>query len=348
MSKKLLVTLFVLVSCSSPSYGPADVADTVVPEVAAEVAAEVRVEVTVPPDVAEPFAWPGCPSGNDGPTLAEKAAYLDALMVSQHLADGLLRTVTLDDSGTVVARHHLPSTGLWTAMYLASQSLRYAVTGDPSAQQNAAIAVQGLHHLTTVTGVPGLYGRCYARPDFDYAYDVSTSSSWVESTVPGYEGWYWDDDVSKDTMDGIAFGYSVALEHLDDEAILETIRTDFKAFADHLVGNGLQIIDHTGLVTEHGRLYYSAMDDFPGFNALLVAGWLRPILAAVPDPALDFFYYHCLMRLGDMDDCPDIEVVDLGSYMDAIEKALSLYMDSCQTNYDHFDMVFHAIYPLLR
>ncbi len=348
MSRFFVLMAALCFACSSSTSTPADVVpvDARIDDVTKlELVTEETVEET---DVAVPFPWPTCPTGNDGPTLAEKAAYLDDLMVSQHLADGLLRTVTVDDDGNVVARHHLPSTGLWTAMYLASQSLRYAVTGDVVAQQNAGLAVQGLHDLTAVTGVSGLYGRAYARPDFTYAYEVADSPAWVASVAPGYEGWHWNNDVSKDTMDGIAFGYSVALEHLDDEAILGVVRADFKAFTDHLVGNGLQIIDHTGEVTEHGRLYYSAMDDFPGFNALLVAGWLRPIMAAVPDPDLDFFYYNCLMRQGPTDDCPDIETADLGSYMEAIEKTLALYMDSCQTNYDHFDMVLQALYPLMR
>lgn len=354
MNRWIALGCVLLFGCSNASTDPVDVstedvrgAEVVQQDVVPSEVVPLDGE-TAPDDVTAAFPWPTCPTGNDGPTLAEKAAYLDELMVSQHLADGLLRTVTVDDDGEVVARHHLPSTGLWTAMYLASQSLRYAVTGDPVAQQNAGKAVQGLHDLTAVTGSSGLYGRGYARPDFDYAHDVSASPAWVASAAPGYEGWYWNHSVSKDTMDGIAFGYSVALEHLDDEAILGTIRTDFKAFVDHLVGNGLQIIDYTGEVTEHGRLYYSAMDDFPGFNAVLVAGWLRPILAAVPDPDLDSFYYNCLMRLGPTDGCPDVDAVDLGSYMDAIEQALSLYMSSCKTNYDNIDMVFQAIYPLLR
>lgn len=348
MNRGLLAAALLFAACAGQSGAQQTSADVTRVDVGLELVTE-----TLAADVGEEtgvagFPWPGCPAGNDGPTLFEKAVYLDELMVSQHLADGLLRTVTLDDAGQVAARHHLPSTGLWTAIYLASQSLRYAVTGDPQAQVNAGLAVAGLHHLTAVTGSSGLYGRAYARPDVVYAYDVAGSPSWVPSSAPGYEGWYWNHDVSKDTMDGIAFGYSIALEHLDDEAILDVVRGDFKAFVDHLVGNGLQIIDHTGEVTEHGRLYYSAMDDFPGFNALLVAGWLRPIMAAVPDSELEYFYYNCLMRTGETDNCPEIEVVDLGSYMEAIEKALSLYMDSCQTNYDHFDMVMQAIYPLMR
>ena len=308
---------------------------------------DLRAEVP-PSDGLPGPTWSTCPEHEGGMTLAEKAAYLDALLPAQHHPDGLLRSVTLDNDGQVTALHNLPSTGLWTAMYLASQSLRYAVTGDPVAQENAGRAAEGLHHLTKVTGVPGLYGRSYVRPGFVYAGDVSASPSWHASDAPGYEGWYFNHDVSKDTMDGIMFGYGVALEHLDDPAILGTIRGDVAAFAQHLLDNGLQIIDWTGVVTEHGKMYYSALDDFPGFNALLVTSWLRTALTESGDLGLEHIYYDCLFRRGDRTDCPPFDPLDLGSYMDAIEASLAMYMSDCQTSYDHFDMVFHAIYPMLR
>ena len=293
-------------------------------------------------------AWSTCPEHMGDLTLAEKAAYLDELLPAQHHPDGLLRSVTLDEDGEVVLLHNLPSTGLWTAMYLASQSLRYAVTGDPVAQENAARAVEGLHHLTAVTGSSGLYGRSYTRPGFDYPGGTAESAAWHASDAPGYEGWFFNHDVSKDTMDGIMFGYAVALEHLDDPEVLGTIRADVAAFADHLVDNGLQIIDWHGAVTEHGKMYHSAMDDFPGFNALLVTSWLRTARSESGDAALEHIYYDCLFHRGDRTDCPPFDPLDIGSYMDSIEVSLAMYMKECQTSYDHFDMVFHAIYPMLR
>jgi len=331
----LIFTLF-MAACSSDGGGAA---------------ADVGAEAFGPAEDVGAEAlptWPACPQHAGDMTLAEKAAYLDALLPVQHLPDGLLRTVTLDDAGQVEAYHNLPSTGLWTAIYLASQSLRYAVTGEAEAQENAGRAAEGLHHLTAVTGVPGLYGRSFVKPGVDYAYDVSTSPAWHASDAPGYEGWYFDDDVSKDTMDGIMFGYAVALEHLDDPMILETMREDVAAFATHLLDNGLRIMDWHGGVTEHGRMYHSAMDDFPGFNALLVTSWLRTALSESGDPWLEHVYYDCLFRRGDRVDCPAFDPLDIGSYMDSIEVSLATYLSDCQTSYDHIDMVFHAFYPMLR
>ena len=273
-------------------------------------------------------------------------------MREKALDDGLLRSLRVDAEGNVLTRDHQPSSGLWTAMYLASQAYRYRVTGAEEALDNVRRVARGLHDLSAVTGKRGLYGRAYARPDFDYTYEVADSSAWTASSAEGYEGWYFNHDVSKDTMDGILYGYSIALELLDDEESLAIIRPDVLAFVEEFVAAGLQIIDWHGEVTEHGRLYYSAMDDYPGFNAILVASWLRTGIDASdtgdgPDPALVHFYEDCLMRQGDRSDCPVVDSLDMGSYMDVIEAALMVYRPDCDTSYDNIDMVMQAIHPLL-
>jgi hypothetical protein len=320
--------------------------------------ARTRVEVTfaesTPRDVPACAQWAGEPG-----SLAAKAAALDARVREKLLDDGLIRTVREDGEGNVLSREHLPSTGLWTAMYLASQSYRWAATRDPEALQNARTAAEGLHHLTAVTGVPGLYGRAYQRPGFAYTYDAAGRNHWVASTVPGYEGWHFNDDVSKDTMDGILFGYAAALDLLEDPDIRALITADVLAFARHLVENGLQIIDHTGVVTEHGRVFYTAVDDSFGFNALLSLSWLRTAVdafealsaterAAWDGPDLRHFYDACLLRLDDNGDCPEIDIADMGSYLEVAATMLNMYVGSCKTSYDNIDMVFHAIHPLLR
>ncbi len=342
--RALAVTLVAACLCACAGEDTAPSVDVFAADGGEDSAAEVA---------APPHAWGTCPEWGSGATpLFQKAGNLDRLVREKHLDDGLLRTVRVDAEGRVTAREHLPSSGLWTAMYLASQAYRYAVTGEQEAVDNARQAVGGLSHLTAVTGQPGLYGRAYDRPDFDYVGDVSASPAWVASPAPGYEGWYFNHDVSKDTMDGILYGYAMALELLDDEEILATVRANVRSFVEQFVADGLQIIDWHGEVTEHGRLYYSAWDDYPGFNALLVASWLRTGIAAAdegegPDRALVHFYEDCLMRLGDDGDCPQFDRMDLGSYMDAIESALFVYRPDCDTSYDNIDMVFQAIYPLL-
>ena len=59
-------------------------------------------------------------------------------------------------------QHHMEAWGIAayrTGVYLASQSLRYAVTNDPIAKQNIIRTVHALHHFLKVTGKKGFIAR---------------------------------------------------------------------------------------------------------------------------------------------------------------------------------------------
>ena len=300
--------------------------------------------------VVTPTPWPTCDSVTMEGTLADKAAEFDRIAKDWHLTgDGLLRSVYLtEDLGAVAKYEHAENTILWSGMYLASQAFRYAVTGDAGAVDNAKTVIKALRQLTEVTGSRGLYGRSMAKPGVTYNYDGVGTTSWTVSTATGYEGWSFRNDVIKDGYDGLMFGYAAALEHFDDPWIVQEVSDLLAAIADHLVGNGLKLIDTDGEVTEHGRLYENAFDDFPGFNALLAASWVK-VMADAPgaDSSLDDFYYGCMMNMRQAD-CPDIGTGSMGPYIDNMETALNLFLPNCKQNYDNFDMCYQAIYPLLR
>ena len=100
----------------------------------------------VPPDATPdvPLEVPACEEWAGAPgSLAAKAAFLDARVREKLLDDGLIRTVREDGDGNVLSREHLPSTGLWTAMYLASQSYRWAVTGAEEALETHGLLSTG-------------------------------------------------------------------------------------------------------------------------------------------------------------------------------------------------------------
>jgi len=301
-------------------------------------------------DGGQEYDWPSCEEVEAEPSLAEKAAYFDQVAREQHLSgDGLLRNLTLtEDLQSIEKYHHVENTILWSGIYLGSQALRYAVTGDSRTLENAETVVAALRQLTNVTGVRGLYGRSFARPGVKYNYDGSGTVSWTDSTAAGYEGWSFRNDVSKDGYDGLIFGYALAMEHFEDPALLDDIRQLLAEIGEHLMQNGLNIIDTDGEVTEHGALYHSAWDDFPGFNALLASSFIKTIQTATADEELDDFYYACLMRMRDHVECPDIETTDLGAYIESMEGMLNLFLPNCKQNYDNFDMCYQAIYPLLR
>ena len=295
------------------------------------------------------FEWPRC-EGQHAQSLSAMAAEFDRVASQEHLAgDGLLRNIELTEDLSAVARwKQHPNVVLWSGIYLASQALRWTVTGDGEALTNARTVVAGLRRLTEVTGIPGLYGRTLAQPGVPYDYDGEGQPHWIASTAPGYEGWRWEDDVSQDGYAGLMLGYAVALEHLEGTDVHYEVRRLVAELAERFVDHGLQIIDHTGEVTEHGRLYHTAFDNFPGFNAMLASSWIKVGATANGDTALDAFYYGCLMGMRPDVLCPVFEQFDYGTYIESMELRLALFLKDCQQNYDNFDMTYQAIYPLLR
>jgi len=300
------------------------------------------------------FDWPACESIQPDRTLSQMAEYFDSVAMEQHIADDdTFRNLYLtEDLQQVEYWYQHPNVILWSGIYLASQALRYEVTGEQEAQDNARRVVSGLRDLTRVTGVEGLYGRTMTKPGVSYDYDGSGNPEyWPDSTAAGYEGWRYHNDVSQDGYAGLMFGYGVALLHLKDKQLLADVGQLAMEVGRHIVGNGLQIVDADGEVTEHGRLYHSALDNFPGFNAMLASSFVKVAQVGGDDPDLDDFYYGCMMDMRRGVDCPDIESPDvtLGSYIESMEEMLFLFMpNKCGMNYDNFDMCYQAMYPLAR
>ena len=137
--------------------------------------------------------WPVCESVAMEGSLADKAAEYDRIAKDWHLSgDGLLRNVYLTEDLSAVELHqHVENTILWSGMYLGSQALRYAVTGNAEAVANATVVVKALRQLTEVTGSKGLYGRSMVKPGVDYNFDGKDNPGWTASPTEGYEGWYF-------------------------------------------------------------------------------------------------------------------------------------------------------------
>ena len=94
-------------------------------------------------------------------TLKEKADWMQSTIYPRHDMYGLTASCDLAEYGDLSSWYAVSNDndGLWTSMYLASQSFRYAATGDPDAKAAAWRAFQGLSLLNYVTGVAGLPAR---------------------------------------------------------------------------------------------------------------------------------------------------------------------------------------------
>ena len=200
----------------------------------------------------------------DPPTksLAEKAALYQARLEAHHQTpEGLLRY------RRVIADTDDPSYGdlgdgcFHTGIYLASQALRLAATGNPAAKEQVIRTLGALEILMDVSGKRGLLARHFTPHD-------TLRAGWPQSrTLPAYD---WKPDVSKDQYAGFVHGLGVAFALVDDPALRGKVAALAAAAADHLMENDLRIMDADGRPTTYGNLSGRFAGVFPmGINALI-------------------------------------------------------------------------------
>ena len=149
----------------------------------------------------------GCAKLHRSPyTLLEKATTFEQRIRDRHIRlTGFVNNAHLSQPGDVSTAQPRPSDndGLWTALYLAAQSYRYAVTQDQEARDYAQQAFHAMEWLEAITTVPGFPTKAI----------VSAEEDMSGSSVPWYPGtdgaWQWKGDCSSDEIDGHMYGYSI-------------------------------------------------------------------------------------------------------------------------------------------
>lgn len=208
-------------------------------------------------------------------SLRTKADLYQERMAALHqMPDGVIRyrvtaSQARDDYGD------LPDGPFFAGLYLASQALRLAASGEPAARGEVLKTLEGMALLMDVTGQPGLLARWVARVP------PAGNSAWqVSSARPGY---FWRADVSKDQVAGYACGLGVALALLPDPEISERVARLAAPLAEHLRRNQLRIVDWDGERTTHGNLR-ARIALFPvGVNALIALAVAKTADAASGD-----------------------------------------------------------------
>jgi len=179
---------------------------------------------------------------DDGPGQLHNRArvYLPWLRERLMPAGGVMSAVFADASyQTVSAYSGVRDPAIWTGAYLASEALRYMVTGAPDAEAQLVETLQVLHRWWNIPGDLGYLAR-FAAP--------ASSPAEILATLPAgddevhinrpYDGvlWNWRGDVSRDQYQGVMLGYALAYEATTDLALRELIRTDVVEFAEQLMG----------------------------------------------------------------------------------------------------------------
>jgi hypothetical protein len=128
------------------------------------------------------------------------------------------------------------NSGLWNAIYLASQCFRYAATKDPVARQNALNSFGGMELLVKVTGIRGLPARDLVKTN-------TPPPMWRKSTT--MDGYWWQGDTSSDEITGHLFVYGIFYDLVASTA-------DEKDRAKQL------IVDITGYIQKNNWYLYDS------------------------------------------------------------------------------------------
>jgi len=199
---------------------------------------------------------------------ARAEAYQNRLEAAHVTPEGVLRYRRRVDRSDSLSYGNLADGCFHTGIYLASQAMRFAVTGDAAAREQAILALDGMTLLLEVTGKHGLLARHVSpAPSLEELGD----DRWKRSTTrPNY---VWRSDVSKDQYAGFIHGLGVALHVFDglgDVEVRARIGKLAAAIADHLMANDSRIIDADGEMTTFGDLRARAWGFPKGVDALIL------------------------------------------------------------------------------
>jgi len=191
-------------------------------------------------------------------TLQQKAEHFDTLTRERHIRHGLNSELAMTrpgdlSTGTLVDNDN---DGLWTAMYLAGELFRYAVTGSDDALQNCYESFEAMERLFDVNPLRGFPSRSFERA----GYQVSDKSRWQESRDPN---WTWKATTSSDEIVGHFFAYTIFAEVVPDKQWRDRAIALMDAIMDHIVRNDWYLIDYDGKPTLWGKWNPDYVNKFP-------------------------------------------------------------------------------------
>lgn len=144
---------------------------------------------------------------------------------------GIFRTLFTDNTYAAPQLHAgTRDSPIWTGTYLASESLRYMVTGAPDALEQMGRTIRVLDTWWNIAGGKGYLAR-YAVPvagTNQVVLDIFDENDPEDNLNYMYKGapWHWKGNISRDQYQGVMFGFSLAYDALEDEELKEIIRSN--------------------------------------------------------------------------------------------------------------------------
>ncbi|MCP5517564.1 MAG: regulator [Verrucomicrobiales bacterium] len=205
-------------------------------------------------------------------TLADKAAwYLDICRARHVRPPGFVEKCFFPDPAdrSQFEPRDDDNDGQYTAMYLAMESYRFAVTGAPDAKHNADTAYDALEFLQTVTGTESFVARTVIPVSWTRMADPNEEIDAVETVErrrhdprykiveqrwrPSADGrWLWKGDTSSDEITGHLYGYLVYFDLAADDARKSRVQRLVARIMDGIIDGGYVLRDLDGEPTRWG------------------------------------------------------------------------------------------------
>ena len=192
-------------------------------------------------------------------TLADKARHYHSILRRRHIRMGFCGETRLRVQGDVSSGEIVDSDndGLWSAMYMASEAFRYAVTREEDARRNAWETFAALERLETINPIKGFFARSFERIGFKFA----DRDRWHPTKD---RQWDWKGTTSSDEFVGHIFGYAILYELVaESDAEKDRIKGQVERIMDHIIRNGFYLIDIDGKPTLWGRWSPEYLNNIP-------------------------------------------------------------------------------------
>jgi hypothetical protein len=181
-------------------------------------------------------------------TLYDKAMFYEKQVRERHIRVGFNATVSRMTNGDVTSGslENSDNDGLWTSMYLAGETFRYAVTKSDEALQNVRESLDALERLYTINPLKsGFPSRSFERSGYN-----DTDYPWRKTDDPE---WDWKSTTSSDEAIGHIFAFGAIAELVPVPELQKQAITLIDTLMSHVLNNNYYMIDWDGKPTRWGR-----------------------------------------------------------------------------------------------
>lgn len=181
-------------------------------------------------------------------TLHEKAMFFEKQVRDRHIRTGFNATVSGMVNGDVTTgfMENSDNDGLWTSMYLAGETFRYAVTKSDEALQNVRESLDAMERLYTINPMKsGFPSRSFERAGYN-----AGDEPWRPTEDPE---WDWKSTTSSDEAIGHIFAFGAIAELVEEPELKNKAILLIDTLMSHIVKNDFYMIDWNGKPTTWGR-----------------------------------------------------------------------------------------------